>query len=831
MRSSAKHRFGHAGRALRQLIALAAACFLPACAFAQPVPKITSITPEWVQRGTSTEVTIVGENLSGVTDFIFSGTTGLTATNLPPAAAQPSKISIESSSGSITRSEVAAPKDDKRLVVRLTATGEARAGARELRVSAPGGVSNPVELNVGYLPELAEKGPNNSIEQAQTMTFPVTVAGVIAGAGQTDYYKFKASKGQELIFDVDAFRRGSPLDSTLAILDGNGKELARSEDVNGFDSFITFNVPADGDYFAQIRDFRFQGSGAHKYRLSAGELPYVESIFPLGGQRGKQVEVALAGHNLEGTAKMNFDVAPTSPLGRQEIRANTPKGYSNPISFDVSDFPDFLEAEPNDTAEKANSINVPVVINGKIGAPKDVDRFKFKVGSDQRLVCEGLASRYGSPLDVLLVLEDSKGAVLQQNDDAAGADARIEFDAKKDTEYVVAIRDLTSRGGDTFAYRLAVRPPSAAAEGSFVVRFTPDAARLHRGGTTRMLCELKRSGYDGPVKIFFQDLPVGVFAEPVILTGAPSSGLITLSASSAAPLGNFRVKLAASGIIGGKTVARTAEALLNDKPVREAFLTVLDTPPFTIYPITLSQEIEQNRSENVEVMVQRREGFTGEIKLSAEGYVTGKEGIGKSFSVTEATVKPAEMTGRIKLTAKQDSEIGTRTIVIKGESVADGQPAVEYSHEIPVTIRPIPFIISSTLPKLTVTALPPGSESAAAEASTTIKVERRDGFTNELQLTAKGIPEGIQTTLEKIGANAGETTLKVVATEKAKAGTNTFTVLATGVHNDRNYRFRTSPVTLVVNLPEATERPPAPVSVVTNVAANAVSPAPSATTK
>jgi hypothetical protein len=130
-----------------------------------------------------------------------------------------------------------------------------------------------------------------------------------------------------------------------------------------------------------------------------------------------------------------------------------------------------------------------------------------------------------------------------------------------------------------------------------------------------------------------------------------------------------------------------------------------------------------------------------------------------------------------------------------------------------------------------VTALPPGSESAAAEASTTIKVERRDGFTNELQLTAKGIPEGIQTTLEKIGANAGETTLKVVATEKAKAGTNTFTVLGTGVHNDRNYRFRTSPVTLVVNLPEATERPPAPVSVVTNVAANAVSPAPSATTK
>jgi len=823
-----RHGFGHAGWMLR---AAFAAVLLPVSLTAQPVPKITSISPEWVQRGTSTEITIVGENLSSVADFIFSGATGLSATNIPPAAAAPSKVSIESSSGAIKRSEVAAPKNDKRLVVKLSAGGDARAGARELRVSGPSGVSNPIGINVGYLPELAEKEPNNSTEQAQTITFPVTVSGAIAAAGQVDYYRFKAAKGQELVFDVDAFRRGSPLDSSLAILDSNGKELMRSEDVNGFDSFITFNVPADGDYFAQIRDFRFQGSGAHKYRLSAGELPYVESVFPLGGQRGKQVEVALTGHNLEGTTKMNFDIAATGPLGRQEIRANTPKGYSNPISFDVSDFADFAEAEPNDTGEKANSINVPVMINGKIEMAKDVDRFKFKVASDQKVVCEAIASRYGSPLDVLLILEDGKGAVLQQNDDAAGADARIEFDAKKDTEYVVAIRDLTSRGGENFAYRLAVRPPSAAAEANFVVRFTPEAVRLNRGGTTRLRCELTRAGYDGPVKISFQDLPQGIFGESIVLTGTPSSGLIMLSANSTAPLGNFRLKLAGSGTISGKTVTRVAEGLLNDKPVREAFLTVLDAAPFTIDPITLSQEIEQNRSGNIEVMVQRREGFTGEIKLSAEGYVTGKESISKSFGVTDATLKAGEMLGKIKLTARQDSEIGTRTIVIKGESAADGEPVVEYSHEIPVTITQIPFVISSTLPKLTVTALPSGSASAAAEASTSIKVERRDGFTNELELTAKGIPEGMQTTLEKISANGAETTLKIVATEKAKAGTNTFTVLGTGVHNDRTYRFRTSPVSLVVNLPEATERPPVPVTLVTNVASNAVSPVPSTTAK
>jgi hypothetical protein len=238
---------------------------------------------------------------------------------------------------------------------------------------------------------------------------------------------------------------------------------------------------------------------------------------------------------------------------------------------------------------------------------------------------------------------------------------------------------------------------------------------------------------------------------------------------------------------------------------------VVETAPFTIDPITLSQEIEQRRSADFEVMVQRREGWTGEVKLTAEGYASGKDVITKSFTVGETTVKAGEMTGKVKLTARQDSEIGTRTIVIRGEANADGQNVVQYSREIPVTITQIPFIVSSTLPKLTVTALPPGSTSAAGEASTIIRVERRDGFTNELQLTARGIPEGIQTTLEKIPANAGETTLKIVATDKAKPGTNySFTITGTSVHKDRNYRFRTGAIALVVNAPEPMEQQPAP---------------------
>jgi hypothetical protein len=70
------------------------------------------------------------------------------------------------------------------------------------------------------------------------------------------------------------------------------------------------------------------------------------------------------------------------------------------------------------------------------------------------------------------------------------------------------------------------------------------------------------------------------------------------------------------------------------------------------------------------------------------------------------------------------------------------------------------------------------------------------------------MPAGITATLEKIGANASETTLKIVATEKAPVGTNSITVLGTGVHKDRNYRYRTGKIELVVSAPEATEQKP-----------------------
>ena len=761
---------------------------------AQPVPKLNSISPEWIQRGTTVDVTLTGENLGNATGFIFSGDPGLSATNIPAAASAPPTVTIESASGAITRAETPRVTDQKRVVARVTAADYATLNTRELRIMTPTGVSNPLLLNVGHLPEVSESAAAN-------LSLPAAISGAIGAAAEVDQFKFKGTKGQELIFEVDAARRGSALDASLSITDAKGKEVARNEDYNGLDSLIAFKAPEDGEYILQIRDFRYMGGGNFNYRLYAGALPYVENIFPFGGQRGKQVEIALNGRNLDGTSKMALNIAPNSPLGRQDIRANTPKGLSNLLPFDVSDYPDFSETEPNNEVKEANGVSVPVVINGKIGAAKDVDRYKFKSDRDQKIVCDVIAYRFGSPLDTLLVLTDTNGAVLQQNDDSAVADARIEFDAKKDTEYVLAIRDLTHRGGEKFGYRLSIRPPTAGEVG-FTARFLPDAPRVNRGSHTRIRCEVTRlGGFDGPVRFTVEDLPSGISVEPVVLTAAPSSGLMVISALNEAPRGTFSMKVVANGIVNGKNVRRAVEPLSGDKAAREAFITVLDAAPFTIEPISLSADIEQNGTARIEVMAQRKEGFTGDIKLNAEGFSAGREPITKSFTVSDGLIAATQNVGRVKLQARLDAEIGTRTIVIKGES----GDVVQYSRPIPVTVSQVPFTVSSTLTRLSVTALASNAQSAASQAETSIKLDRRAGFTNEVQLTVEGLPAGIMSTLDKIPVNGGETTFKLVATEKAPPGTNSLTVVAAGMHNDRNYKQRSGTITLIINVPESVD--------------------------
>jgi hypothetical protein len=124
-------------------------------------------------------------------------------------------------------------------------------GVRELKIEAPKQAAgqktvpitlkenaalplNKVRLVVGDLPEIVEQEPNNSLAQAEEVSFPVTIDGHISGGAKPgegsdeDYFRFHAAKGQQLTIDVEAARVGSPLDSVIEVLDAQANAIPRA---------------------------------------------------------------------------------------------------------------------------------------------------------------------------------------------------------------------------------------------------------------------------------------------------------------------------------------------------------------------------------------------------------------------------------------------------------------------------------------------------------------------------------------------------------------------------------------------------------------------------
>jgi outer membrane lipoprotein-sorting protein len=274
-------------------------------------------------------------------------------------------------------------------------------------------------------------------------------------------------------------------------------------------------------------------------------------------------------------------------------------------------------------------------------------------------------------------------------------------------------------------------------------------------------------------------------------------------------MGHRPIRLVARGVIGGQQVVRTGKPQANNQTVREAFLTVLDKPPFTLEPITLSARVEQNQSASVEVVV-RRNGFTGDIQVTAEGFSSGKEPLSRNVDVQAVTLKGADSRATLNLRAKLDSETGTRFIVFKAEAKVDGQTVTQYSRAILLSIDPFPFTLANSLPRLAIAALPPEKKSAASEAEFSVKTARRGWFTDDISLSVEGVPEGITITTTNLARGVNEAGFKIIASDKASVGKEvSLTVVGTANVNGRAYQLRAPAVVLTVNAPaEAAEGAP-----------------------
>ncbi|MFQ5551683.1 MAG: putative Ig domain-containing protein, partial [Gemmatimonadales bacterium] len=113
----------------------------------------------------------------------------------------------------------------------------------------------------------------DSIPAAQVVALGDVIEGAIDVLGDVDYYAIALIAGTTIDIDVDAAQIGSPLDALIglfipdAITDPTNSLIALSDNADGLDSRIVFQIDRDGVWFLGIRDLDGEGSSFHTYTL------------------------------------------------------------------------------------------------------------------------------------------------------------------------------------------------------------------------------------------------------------------------------------------------------------------------------------------------------------------------------------------------------------------------------------------------------------------------------------------------------------------------------------------------------------------------------------
>ena len=473
------------------------------------------------------------------------------------------------------------------LYVEITVAPDALPGEREIRVVTLRGVSNPLPFHVGQVPEYTRKAMRTATiqvlgkeaqslrkrppEEAQDrVAIPCTVNGQIA-SGEMNEYRFAARAGQHLVITTLA-RQLVPyiadavpgwFQPVLALYDANGKEVAYDDDYRFKpDPVILFEVPKTGDYVLAIYDAIYRGREDFVYRIAIGEVPFVTSIFPLGGRAGEPAALKMKGWNLDG-AELTPPTTNT-PAGVITVVAHKGDFLSNRTPFALDTLPECFEKEPNNTLSRAQKVTLPIIVNGRIDQPDDWDVFRFEGKAGETVVAEVSARRLDSPLDSMLKLTDAGGKLLAFNDDCedlgAGvnthhADSYLRATLPADGQYYVHVGDTTRKGGEEYTYRLRISAPRP----DFALRVVPSSVSLRgKSSASFSVYAFRKDGFTNTVKLVLKDPPPGFSALPVLLTGTQmvksftfktdlkeTKGPITLTVEGRAQVGDVEVVHAA----------------------------------------------------------------------------------------------------------------------------------------------------------------------------------------------------------------------------------------------------------------------------------------------
>lgn len=520
----------------------------------RPEPQLSSAFPLGATQGMRLSVELRGQNL----DNAYALWADCAAFRGEIKSIEPVKADADA------KSAKGAPV--LKVMAEFVVDPDADLGQHTFRVIGPRGVSNPLPFFVYQEPVTVEGDlPLDGASSVRRIPrLPSVVSGTLGTTGEVDSYVFDADAGQELFFEVLQAGRTDP---QIAIYERAGswfdskalRRLAFNDEPNtaskNLSPALTYRFEHKGSFLVTVTGFLGRGGTDNSYQLRI--VPSEKKGFAMSGPRlaheleGRWQERSFARElrldRLKALKSRTVDVVELKPGTPNESKAAS---AASAAPSEVEPMPEsrraatatdlVLTAEQESNAVEATNITLPTLLDGKIDAPGDVDRFKFHVEDGARLTFEIETPLKPAPLFTPRIgLFDENGHEVLNNVFAfvqgSGEfiekvyEPKVTYKFERGGDYSLEVRDLTSRnGGPLCQYRVVVRPQiphvgRVAICSSFgrtsdgTMTKGSDVLQLNLApGESKKITILTEheEGFDGQVALSFENLPRGVEVLP-----------------------------------------------------------------------------------------------------------------------------------------------------------------------------------------------------------------------------------------------------------------------------------------------------------------------------
>ncbi len=651
------------------------------CALARaelPIVRFDTLTPMGGKLGSTVEISVQGDNFEDAKSLRCDDP-GLKA-------------------------EFVKQVNNNQAIFRLTIAPATLVGTHDLHVVGRYGISNSRLFEVNdTLTEVDEKEPNETADKAQTVPLNSVINGSTDSQGD-DYYRWKATKGQQVVIDCLSSRMGIESDPSLTLFGPTGKLLASNRNYNGSDPQIAFKVAEDGDYTVMLNEATYNGGRA--YRLKISTLPYLDGAFPLAVMPDQSAPVSLFGRNLPGATaggdveklpitleqqgatagdRLEFMLHPPSTAFASDTfqyRLPSPQGLSNPITFSTAQAPVEMEHEPNDEISAPQKVNLPCEIQGRLERTGDRDGYSVELKANQTVILSAWCERAGSHGDLTILVQDDQQKEVAEFDDSGPSynqrftpfnrDPEGRFNAPKTGTFRIQVTDRYQRGGPRFIYRLRISEPQPDYRAVIVhnTEQQPSAMCVRQGGSNYYdLIVERRDGFDGEIEYRAEGLPPGVTCPPGVLGPNVLFASVVFTAAADAPIGEAAFRMITTAVIAGKRVEREARSVVQtinnqqaSRMARGTVLAVRPSAPYALLASPASTAVKAGGSLEVKLSLQRRwPQYKGAVQLVGMALPNG-------FNLSNGTIGPDATEATLKLSVNNGVRPGRYTIVVRSET-------------------------------------------------------------------------------------------------------------------------------------------------------------------